>query len=172
MTNELQALFGQLHFIFSVLALLFGSWVLYLPKGSKKHRIMGYFYVVFMSLLLITAFLTYRLYGRFGLFHWMAIASALTLIAGMVPIWRKKPELTYRLIHLQCMYWSVIGLYMALAAEIFTRIPNSPFLTMVIGASLAVYFLGILGMLFNYKKWYKRFDRRNQIRTNAVSTNE
>ncbi len=162
MTNETQQLFGHLHFFFALLALLFGTWVLWLPKGSKQHRILGYFYVSSMTLMLITSFLTYRLYGQFGLFHWLAVISSMTLIAGMLPLWLKKPQLTYRLLHLQFMYWSVIGLYMGLAAELFTRVPDTSFILTVIAASSAVYLLGILGMMLFIKNWYKRFDLRSR----------
>ena len=54
------------------------------------------------------------------------------------------------------MYWSVIGLYMGLVAEVFTRIPDTPFLTMVAVSSGVVYVVGILGMFLRYRTWYHR----------------
>ncbi len=151
-----QQFFGNIHLISAISALIFGTCVLAKRKGNRLHRILGYAYVCSMVVMLGTSFLTYRLYGHFGLFHYMSVAATLTLMGGMIPLWIKKPVNKYRFWHFQFMYWSVIGLYMALAAEVFTRIPNSPFLSMVIIASTGVYILGIIGMAKYYKPWKQR----------------
>ena len=155
-----QQLFGHIHLISAIGALIFGSWVLMKPKGTNPHRRWGYAFVASMTVMLLSSFLTYQLYGHFGLFHYMSVLSSLTLLAGMLPIWLKRPRLTYRFMHLQFMYWSVIGLYMALAAELFTRVPDTPFLTMVIISSTAVYIAGIIGMVKHYPTWQQRYDAR------------
>ena len=76
-----------------------------------------------MILLNITAFMIYRLYGKFGVFHWFAVISCLTLFAGLYPILRKKSK-NYLLTHFNFMYWSVVGLYCAFMAEVFSRLPK------------------------------------------------
>ncbi len=151
-----QQLFGNIHLISAICALLFGTWVLAKPKGTSGHRIGGYAYVISMVVMLLTSFLTYRLYGHFGLFHYLSVAASLTLMGGMLPMWLKKPIKSFRFWHFQFMYWSVIGLYMGLAAELLTRIPETPFLSMVILASTSVYILGIIGMMKFYKPWQQR----------------
>ncbi len=113
---------GMVHTIASVLALLFGTWVLLAKKGDRFHKQMGYAYTGSMAVVLLTSFFMYNLFGGFGIFHVFAIISSLTLIAGMVPILRRKPK-TYISLHYNFMYWSVIGLYGAFLAEILTRIP-------------------------------------------------
>ena len=53
---------------------------------------MGYAYVIAMGIVLVTSFMMYNLFGGFGIFHAMAIISILTILAGMVPVIRKKPK--------------------------------------------------------------------------------
>jgi uncharacterized membrane protein len=153
----LDAWFGSLHYYSALVALLTGSWVLSKPKGTPLHRQVGLAYVLSMGVMLISAFLTYRLFGHFGMFHWLSVIASLTLFAGMYPLWSARSIRNARLKHLQFMYWSVIGLYMGLAAEVFTRIPDTPFLSMVVTSSGVVYALGILGMILRYRTWYHRY---------------
>lgn len=91
-------------------------------KGTTRHKKIGYIYVVFMVVLNITAFVIYCLFGKFAIFHWFAVLSCLTLIAGMYPVLTKKSK-NYILFHFNFMYWRVVGLYCAFCAEILTRIP-------------------------------------------------
>ena len=114
---------GLVHLIFSVLALIFGTIVLVLKKGTLVHKRIGYLYTVSMLGLLVTAFMIYHLYGKFGIFHWLAIVSTITLIMGILPMWLKRPK-NYLDYHLKSMFWSVFGLYAAFAAETLVRIPQ------------------------------------------------
>ena len=59
-----------IHFGFAGLALLTGTWVVMTPKGTARHRLVGYVYVVSMIGVLTTAFGMYYLFGRFGIVHW------------------------------------------------------------------------------------------------------
>ncbi len=113
---------GLVHTIASILALLFGTWVLLTKKGDDRHKKLGYIYTISMVVLLITSFFMYNLFGGFGIFHIFALISSATLFAGMVPIITRKPK-SYISLHYNFMYWSVIGLYGAFLAEILTRIP-------------------------------------------------
>jgi len=148
---------GWLHLIVSILALVFGTWVLITPKGTRAHRRIGYLYAVSMILLIVTAFLIYRLFGRFGVFHVAAIASAVTLAGGMIPALLRKPK-NWLDLHFSFMYWSVFGLYAAFVAEMAVRLPfrtmfNSSlaFFTTVIISSLATMLVGRF-IFFAYKK--------------------
>lgn len=152
---------GWLHLIVSILALVFGTWVLITPKGTRAHRRIGYVYAVSMILLIVTAFLIYRLFGRFGVFHVAAIASAVTLAGGMIPAFLRKPK-NWLDLHFSFMYWSVFGLYAAFVAEMAVRLPfrtmfNSSlaFFTTVIISSLATMLVG-RSIFFAYKKRWQR----------------
>jgi len=115
---------GLIHLIASVVALIAGTLILFLTKGTQLHKRIGYTYVTSMTILLITAFMIYRLFGTWGVFHWTALISTLTLICGLVPILTRRPTNNYISLHFSFMYWSVIGLYGAFAAETLVRIPK------------------------------------------------
>jgi len=161
MEHLISSTIGLIHLIFSILSLIFGTIVLLKTKGTKRHRKIGYLYVWSMIGVIVTAFMTYGLYGKFGMFHYMAIVSALTLAAGILPMLFKKPK-NYLSLHLGFMYWSVIGLYAAFVAETFVRIPkvvmesgtpNSAFYSMVgIGIGLVMFF-GAFFFIKKSKKW-------------------
>lgn len=148
---------GLVHTVASILALVFGSMVLVMAKGTKKHVMIGYAYVVSMAVLIVTAFMIYRLFNGFGVFHFAAILSLITLSFGMIPIWTKKPAQTWKYLHFSFMYWSVVGLYAAFVAEVLTRIPDTPFFGMVVIATGIVMLIG--GVVFKVKKseWKRMF---------------
>ena len=152
---------GWLHLIASILALVFGTWVLITLKGTRVHRRVGYLYAFSMILLLATAFLIYRLFGRFGVFHFAAIVSAVTLACGMVPAVLRKPK-NWLDLHFGFMYWSVFGLYAAFVAEVAVRLPvrtmftsARTFFTTVIVSTLATMGVGQIIFLAYKKKWQK-----------------
>jgi uncharacterized membrane protein len=122
MDNIVTGTTGLIHLISSIIALVTGILVLTTTKGTTRHKKIGYIYVVSMVVLNLTAFMIYRLFGKFAIFHWFAVLSCLTLIAGMYPVLTKKSK-NYLLTHFNFMYWSVVGLYCAFCAEILTRIP-------------------------------------------------
>ena len=113
---------GLIHLLVSIVAMITGIVILMTKKGTKKHKQIGYIYVTSMLLVNFTAFMIYRLFGGFGIFHFFAIVSFLTLLAGMYPIIRRKGE-NYIFKHFNYMYWSVVGLYCAFCAEVLTRVP-------------------------------------------------
>jgi uncharacterized membrane protein len=98
---------GLLHLIASIGALILGTIVLSMRKGTQLHRKIGYGYAVCMTILLITAFMLYNLFGRWGIFHWTAVISSVTLLAGIVPMLIKSKNAIK--LHISFMYWSVMG---------------------------------------------------------------
>jgi uncharacterized membrane protein len=144
---------GFIHLIASIFALIFGSLVLILQKGTKRHKQIGYAYFVSMIGVLATAFMIYRLFGRFGIFHVTAIISTVTLLFGMIPAILRKPVNRWLSLHYGFMFWSVIGLYAAFAAESLVRIPQAPFFGMVGIATFAVMILGGIFFGIKQKKW-------------------
>jgi uncharacterized membrane protein len=122
-SNLISASLGAWHLAFSLLALLTGTVILLRQKGDKLHKQIGYVYCFAMLGLNTSAFGIYSLFGKFGIFHWMAILSSLTLLAGMLPIILKRPK-SYLTLHISFMYWSVMGLYAAFVSESLVRIPD------------------------------------------------
>ncbi|MFD2561184.1 DUF2306 domain-containing protein [Aquimarina rubra] len=113
---------GIIHFTSSIISLISGTMVLVKSKGTKTHRQLGYLYTIAMLIVLATSFMLYRLHGSFGILHWFAVISSITLLCGIIPMLIKRPK-GYLKLHLSFMYWSVIGLYCAFFAEVLTRIP-------------------------------------------------
>lgn len=61
--------------------------------------------------------------------------------------------------HFSFMYWSVMGLYMAFAAEVLTRVPKTPFFRMV-GLATGTIGFGAGWYFYSHKeKWVKEFEK-------------
>ena len=148
---------GLIHLISSCFALLFGTYVLCSKKGTKQHIRIGYLYIISMGILLITALMIYRLFNGWGIFHYATLFSLITIALGMIPIWTKKPVDKWKFKHFSFMYWSVIGLYMAFAAEILTRIPKAPFFGVVGLAAGVIMIMGWVVFKRNKAKWIRVF---------------
>jgi uncharacterized membrane protein len=171
---------GLIHFIASLFALLLGTFVLVLPKGTAKHKAVGRLYALTMLVVLTTAFMTYRLFGTWGIFHWTAVISSLTLICGLIPILTRRPINNYTSLHFSFMYWSVMGVYGAFVSETLVRmpkvvvesgIPNSVFYNMTgIGTAL-VMGLGVYFFLKLKPKWDKQFGQNQTNETTQKTTN-
>ena len=135
---------GLLHLLVAILGIAFGSVVILSEKGTAAHKWFGRAYVIMMVAINLSAFMIYEVYGRFALFHWMAVFSLLTVLAGYMPARTRKPN--WRARHAYFMSASYVGLLAALAAEILTRTPWLPFLGAVGIASTAVIVLGLIIM--------------------------
>ncbi|WP_350285544.1 DUF2306 domain-containing protein [uncultured Croceitalea sp.] len=157
---------GLVHTIASVISLFAGTYVLFAKKGTKTHKKVGYSYIAAMTVVLVTSFMMYNLFGGFGIFHIFAIVSSLTILAGMVPIIRKKPR-KYISFHYSFMYWSVIGLYGAFMAEILTRIPKMviddqtilPIFFNMVGVAVFIVMAFGYYIMFRKKKAWEKFDK-------------
>jgi uncharacterized membrane protein len=117
-----QDIIGWIHTLAAIMALLTGSMILAKTKGTPLHKQTGRVYGISMLIVCITAFMIYRVHNTIGILHFFAFVSTITLFLGMLPMYvngYKNPIMA----HLSWMYWSVIGLYCAFAAEIFTRLP-------------------------------------------------
>lgn len=149
MHNFVNTSLGWFHFLTSLIALLAGTYVLLKPKGTKKHKQVGYVYVCSMILVCGAALGVYNISGDFGVFHILAIAGLLTLIAGMIPVLLKNIQKKYTIFHLWFMYYSVLGLYAAFVAELSIRVPEKPSY-MLVGIVAAVVFT--IGSIFIFRK--------------------
>lgn len=161
---------GLIHFVFSILAVVFGTIVLIANKGSVLHKQIGKLYGISMLILLATAFMIYRLYDTWGIFHWAALVSTITLLIGMVPMYIKRPS-DYVGLHFSFMYWSVMGLYAAFVSESMVRIPrvvidsgvpNHVFYIMTgVGTTLVMGFAGFFFARYR-PQWEARFSKKSK----------
>ncbi len=141
---------GLTHTVAAVAALILGAAVLLTRKGTRRHRQLGWGYVVSMLLLNVTALMIYRLFGRFGPFHAGAIFSLVTVVAGTAAalgarqarVRRSAVERARALErHYQWMTWSYVGLAAAAVSEIATRVPAlrpRPEQTLAFGITVAI----------------------------------
>jgi len=109
---------GYLHLLFSVISMITGLIVILNTKGTKFHKRVGYVYVVNMLLLNISSFLISNFNG-FSIFHFFAIVSLITILAGMYPVLKRTKNWLQK--HYYFMAWSVVGLYCAFWSEVGTR---------------------------------------------------
>ena len=157
---------GLVHLIASVVALVLGTAILVINKGSRAHKKYGYGYCLAMIITLVTSFFIYRLYGRFGVFHYLAVVSGFTLLRGMLPMLMNRSGADSLNQHFRSMYWSVVGLYAAFAAELLVRVPflyhlfsgilpRNLFHYLALFASLAVILVSLIAFLKKKAKWLK-----------------
>lgn len=136
---------GWIHTIFGIVALLAGTAVIFLKKGGRWHRTLGHVYLTNMIALNVSGLFIYRLFGTFGPFHWMALGSLLTLVAGMIPVFTRWPRGRWLELHAAFITGSYVGLVAAMLAEITSRIPGTEnaFGAVVSGTTLFVLAVGI-----------------------------
>ena len=148
---------GCFHLITALIAMVAGAYVLLKPKGTKRHKRIGYIYVSSMVLVCGSALGIYNLTGKFGIFHILAFVGFATLIAGMIPLFMKNIKREYKVFHLWFMYYSVLGLYAAFASELSVRIPEKPFYTMVGIATGIIFLLGSIFIFWKERVWRNHF---------------
>ena len=131
-----------LHIGTAVSALIFGLCVFLTRKGTRLHKQWGYAYFFNMLGLNISALFIYRLTGEFGPFHWSALASLLTLVAGFITAYLRLPQGRLLELHYEFMNWSYVGLVAAGVSEATTRLPAAPFWPAVFAGTLVVFVVG------------------------------
>lgn len=148
-----------LHILAAVIAIVTGLWVVLNTKGTRRHRRVGYVYVVSMVTLNVSSFFIFKLTGEFSPFHVAAFLSLATVIAGFVPVYRRRPVQGWLHMHLQFMAWSYIGLLAAAAAEAAVRIPETRFWWAVIVSSVAIMMAGAIILARHRPRLLARFGR-------------
>lgn len=135
---------GWTHTIFGVVALVAGTAVVLMKKGTRLHRTLGHIYLNGMLALNISAFFIYNLFGSFGPFHWLALFSLITMLAGFIPVLTRRPEKLWLEFHAGFISGSYVGLVAAFAAEITSRLPGTEdSFGLVVGVTSAV--INVLG---------------------------
>ena len=155
-----------LHIGSAVSALIFGLCVFFLRKGTRLHSQFGYAYFFNVLALNISALFIYRLTGEFGPFHWSALASLLTLMAGFIAVYLRLPDGRWLELHYEFMNWSYVGLVAAGVSEATTRFPAAPFWPAVIAGTMLVLFVG--GMLIGRGRTRYNFERMAAPRKSAA----
>ncbi|MBC8112327.1 MAG: DUF2306 domain-containing protein [Verrucomicrobia bacterium] len=150
--------FGLIHLISGVIALIFGGLVLLLKKGTKTHKKAGYVYALSMAVLIISSFGVYRLFGKLGVFHALSLVSTFSLLAGMLPMLKKNRTPKDYETHFNRMYWSVVGLFAAFAAESFVRIPKFGTFWEIVAWSFVIIFIACFIIFIKIRPvWSKEF---------------
>jgi uncharacterized membrane protein len=151
---------GLIHLISGLFALVFGGGVLILKKGTIIHKRVGYLYVFSMAIMIISSFGIYRLFGKFGLFHFLSLVATFSLVAGMLPMLKKVRTPQDLETHFKRMYWSVVGLYAAFAAESFVRIPKfGSFWAAVAWSFVGVFIVCFIAFIRMRPVWSNKFGK-------------
>jgi uncharacterized membrane protein len=96
MENIVSGNIGLIHLLVSIVAMITGIVVLSNKKGTKKHKQIGYIYVVSMLLVNLTAFMIYRLFVlRFWNFSFFRNSKFFNLVSWNVPHSKAKREKLY-----------------------------------------------------------------------------
>ena len=135
---------GLVHVLTALAALIFGAAVIFSRKGTQRHRRIGRGYLISMLSMNGTALAIFELSGQFGPFHWLALVSLVSVLAGYQPTRHKSPKWRYP--HAYFMVGSYIGLTAGAAAEVVSRIPSWSFWPSVIISSVVVIVAGTLMM--------------------------
>lgn len=158
MNNLIGDNIGLTHLIAGIFAVIFGGLILALKKGTKAHRQIGYLYVLSMIVLIVSSFGIFRLFGKFGVFHFFSIVATTSLILGIKPMLKKQRTPKDYKTHFTRMYFSVVGLYAAFAAESFVRVPKlGSFWSIVAWSFILVLVTAIVVFIKKQKEWTEKF---------------
>ncbi len=151
-------LLGWLHIACAIAAMVSGAVVVLRPKGTRSHRAIGWIYALNMLGLNVTALMIYRLFGGFGPFHVAAVASLITLLAGIYFV-VVRPTNNWLALHYSLMSWSYVGLLAAAASEVGTRVEGFQFWWAVLIATVIIIGAGAHLIRRNRASAMNRFGR-------------
>jgi uncharacterized membrane protein len=92
--------------------LVLGAVVLIRGKGTPSHRVIGGVYAGVLLLVNVAALSVHR-DATFGVFHWLALVSLVTLVVGLAPLLLGRRSGPAVATHAYCMTWSYAGLVAA-----------------------------------------------------------
>jgi len=144
---------SEAHLGAAVLALGAGTYILVVPKGTRRHRWVGRVYAGSMAVLLLTAFQIYFLFGRFGIIHWGAVGSVVALVVGLGAALLRRVLRGWLRWHYLGMGASVTGLYAAFVIESTYRFfPLAYFWWFTMGLAAVVFGAGSLLLRWHYPR--------------------
>lgn len=122
--NEfIQGPLGAFHFASAIVALIFGAIVLSSPKGTAKHKRLGYVYFASMLVLNLSAIPITNMTGSIGLFHLFVVMSLPTTLAALYFPLFGRANANWKMQHFTYTFWSYVGLIAAFIAEGMVRLP-------------------------------------------------
>ncbi|HJR55440.1 MAG TPA: DUF6609 family protein [Rhizomicrobium sp.] len=124
---------GWLHTIACLIALPAGAYVLAARKGTKRHRVWGWWYIGAMLTLNLSAFFIYKFDiipgnpprlgpGIFGIFHWFAVVTLLAIAIATFSALRQRGSAFWSHVHAQSILFSYFMLMGGLINEMFARV--------------------------------------------------
>ena len=111
-----------IHILLASVALVLGPLIFLGAKGTRRHVLLGRAYAASMVGMNVTALFIYRLFGRFGPFHVLALVSLATVFVGYLAFWRRRSAERWLEYHYRAMSWSYVGLAAAGVSEAIVRI--------------------------------------------------
>ena len=133
---------GITHITFGFASLVLGVGIFSSAKGTDLHRVLGALYVLSMFGLNLTALLIYHIFGRFGVFHVLALINLGLVLAGFGTVLLKRPRERWLRNHYYFMGWSYVGLWAATMTEITVRVVGWSLGVAVAVPTIAVTVLG------------------------------
>ena len=126
------SLLGWLHSFACLIALFAGAYVLSARKGTRRHRMLGWWYAAATAVQSLSSMGIYRFdisTGKplhagshiFGIFHWLAIAVLMLVLLAIFAASRQR-RATWAHVHAQAMLLSYYILIGGLLNEAFVRI--------------------------------------------------
>lgn len=140
------------HIAVAIAAIVTGALIVGTTKGTYRHKAAGYTYVAAMVALNISALSIFKLTGRFGPFHYAALISLATVLAGFIPVFLRRPSDRWLHLHFQFMGWSYIGLIAGAISEVAVRLPATPFWPAVAAGSLLTFVVGWYALARNHDR--------------------
>lgn len=140
----IQSTTGFVHTFAASCALLAGLVIFSRAKATTLHRVLGYFYVVSMLIMLSTSLTIYHLTGRFNFLHFFTLMATPPLLLGLSFALFRRPRNRWVALHYYWMNWSYTGLVSAFAAEMTTRVVM-PFAYHHYGIRSMALFWGLVG---------------------------
>jgi uncharacterized membrane protein len=125
------SVFGWLHSLACIVALVAGTYVMVARKGTRRHRLLGWWYAGAMAVQAVTIMVVYRFdfipghkpaAHTFGIFHWMAVASFLLVALSIFAAMRQRKGRAWAHVHAQAMLASVYLLVGGLINEMVVRV--------------------------------------------------
>jgi uncharacterized membrane protein len=126
-------LLGWLHTLACLIAIAAGAYVLIAPKGTTRHRLLGWWYAGAMTVQSLLVMAIYRfdfMPGSrakpgphiFGFFHWGSVIALATVAIAVFAARRQRHGIVWAQAHAQAMLLSYYLLGSALINELFARV--------------------------------------------------
>lgn len=127
------SLLGWVHTVACLIAILAGAYLLCATKGTRRHRLLGWWYAAAMmvqSLLVMAIYHFDYIPGPhakpgphiFGFFHWGSLLALAAVALALFSATRQKRHLAWAHAHTQSMLFSYYLLISALINELFARV--------------------------------------------------